>query len=68
MSSFDRPARDPDDAAPGAAWASPAVERGIVWGGIGLIALAAVATVVLNLMFGEAAFAARLMAGIAGCL
>lgn len=45
-----------------------AVERAIVWGGVGLMSAAAVGAVLLNLAYGEAAFAARLIAGIAGCL
>lgn len=42
--------------------------RWIVWTGSGMIALAAVLTVVLNLAYGEEVFAARLVAGLAGCL
>lgn len=60
-------AGDVGDAA-GPAAMPPALERAIVWGGTGLIAVSTVAAVLLNLAYGEAAFAARLIAGIAGCL
>lgn len=42
--------------------------RWITWTGATLLAAAAVATVVLNIAFGESVFAARVLAGLAGCL
>lgn len=40
----------------------------IAWTGGVMIAAAAFATVALNLAYGEEVFAARLIAGLAGCL
>lgn len=40
----------------------------ITWGGSGLIAGAGVFALALNIYFGESVFAARLLAGLAGCL
>lgn len=40
----------------------------MVWGGGAGIALAAVLAVALNLALGEKVFAARLLAGLTGCL
>lgn len=42
--------------------------RLITWGGGGAIVATAVAGFVLTLLSGESVFAARLVAGLAGCL
>lgn len=47
---------------------NPRTARLIVWSGGTSIAAAAVLAVVLNLVYGDAVFAARLVAGLTGCL
>lgn len=42
--------------------------RWIVWGGGATLAAAAVATVLATVFYGEEVFAARLIAGLGGCL
>lgn len=42
--------------------------RWIVWGGGATLAAAAVATVLATVLYGDEVFAARLIAGLGGCL
>jgi hypothetical protein len=47
---------------------SPRVSRMIVWSGSLAIAAAAMLTLALNVALGDEVFAARLVAGLTGCL
>ena len=47
---------------------SPRASRMIVWSGSVAIAAAAMLTVALNVALGDEVFAARLVAGLTGCL
>ncbi len=47
---------------------SPSTARVVVWSGGAALAAAAVAAIVLTIALGEEVFAARLIAGLTGCL
>ncbi len=47
---------------------SPSTARVVIWSGGAALAAAAVATLVLTVALGDEVFAARLVAGLTGCL